>query len=110
MRSQPPQRGRWRILEVEQVVICTPDKDLTQMVQGERAVCLDRRKDAIIDEAAVEAKFGVSPESIPDYLALVGTPPMGYRGLPAGGRSRRPKRCTGTKELRICRWRSPTGT
>ena len=58
--------------EVEQVVICTPDKDLAQMVQGERAVCLDRRKDAIIDEAAVEEKFGVSPQSIPDYLALVG--------------------------------------
>ena len=71
--------------EVEQVVICTPDKDLTQMVQGERAVCLDRRKDAIIDEAAVEAKFGVSPESIPDYLALVGDAADGIPGIARWG-------------------------
>ena len=71
--------------EVEQVVICTPDKDLTQMVQGERAVCLDRRKDAIIDEAAVEAKFGVSPQSIPDYLALVGDAADGIPGIARWG-------------------------
>ena len=71
--------------EVEQVVICTPDKDLAQMVEGERAVCLDRRKDAIIDEAAVEAKFGVSPESIPDYLALVGDAADGIPGIARWG-------------------------
>ena len=71
--------------EVEQVVICTPDKDLTQMVQSERAVCLDRRKDAIIDEAAVEAKFGVSPEAIPDYLALVGDAADGIPGIARWG-------------------------
>ncbi len=71
--------------EVEQVVICTPDKDLAQMVQGERAVCLDRRKDAIIDEAAVEAKFGVSPQSIPDYLALVGDAADGIPGIARWG-------------------------
>ena len=71
--------------DVEQVVICTPDKDLTQMVQGERAVCLDRRKDAIIDEAAVEAKFGVSPQSIPDYLALVGDAADGIPGIARWG-------------------------
>ena len=71
--------------EVEQVVICTPDKDLAQMVEGERAVCLDRRKDAIVDEAAVEAKFGVSPESIPDYLALVGDAADGIPGIARWG-------------------------
>ena len=71
--------------EVEQVVICTPDKDLTQMVQSERAVCLDRRKDMVIDEAAVESKFGVSPESIPDYLALVGDAADGIPGIARWG-------------------------
>ena len=71
--------------EVEQVVICTPDKDLAQMVQGERAVCLDRRKDVIIDEAAVVAKFGVSPQSIPDYLALVGDAADGIPGIARWG-------------------------
>ena len=57
---------------MEQVVICTPDKDLAQMVQGNRVVLLDRRRNIILDEAGVQEKFGVLPESIPDYLALVG--------------------------------------
>ena len=70
---------------VEQVVICTPDKDLAQCVQGSRVVQLIRRTRAIIDEAAVIAKFGVSPENIPDYLALVGDSADGYPGLPGWG-------------------------
>ena len=66
---------------VEQVVICTPDKDLTQCVQGARVVQLIRRTGAILDEAGVIAKFGVPPETIPDYLALVGDSADGYPGL-----------------------------
>src|SRR3984885_6683218 len=70
--------------EVEQVIICTPDKDLGQCVQGTRIVQLDRRKNALIDEGGVTAKFGVGPRSIPDYLALVGDSADGFPGL-AGG-------------------------
>lgn len=70
---------------VEQVVICTPDKDLAQCVQGSRVVQLIRRTGVIIDDAGVLAKFGVSPESIPDYLALVGDSADGYPGLPGWG-------------------------
>jgi 5'-3' exonuclease len=70
---------------VEQVVICTPDKDLAQCVQGSRVVQLIRRTGAILDEAGVIAKFGVSPETIPDYLALVGDSADGYPGLPGWG-------------------------
>lgn len=70
---------------VEQVVICTPDKDLAQCVQGSRVVQLIRRTGVILDEAGVIAKFGVAPESIPDYLALVGDSADGYPGLPGWG-------------------------
>ena len=70
---------------VEQVVICTPDKDLSQCVQASRVVQLIRRTGVTIDEAGVIAKFGVSPESIPDYLALVGDSADGYPGLPGWG-------------------------
>jgi 5'-3' exonuclease len=70
---------------VDQVVICTPDKDLGQCVQGKRIVQLDRRKDLLIDEAGVVAKFGVSPGSIPDYLALVGDSADGFPGLSGWG-------------------------
>ncbi len=70
---------------VEQVVICTPDKDLSQCVQGSRVVQLIRRTGSTIDEAGVIAKFGVPPESIPDYLALVGDSADGYPGLPGWG-------------------------
>jgi 5'-3' exonuclease len=70
---------------VDQVVICTPDKDLGQCVRGGRVVQLDRRKGAVFDEAAVTAKFGVVPSSIPDYLALVGDSSDGYPGLPGWG-------------------------
>ena len=70
---------------VERVIICTPDKDLGQCVRGTRVVQLDRRKRITLDEAGVVRKFGVSPESIPDYLALVGDAADGYPGLPGWG-------------------------
>jgi 5'-3' exonuclease len=70
---------------VERVIICTPDKDLAQCVQGNRVVQLNRRTRVILDEAGVVRKFGVSPESIPDYLALVGDSADGYPGLRGWG-------------------------
>jgi 5'-3' exonuclease len=70
---------------VEQVIICTPDKDLGQCVTGRRVVQLDRRKNVMLDEAGVKAKFGVGPASIPDYLALVGDSADGFPGLPGWG-------------------------
>lgn len=70
---------------VEQVRIVTPDKDLGQCVVGTRVVQYDRRKDEVIDEAAVTEKFGVPPTSIADYLALVGDSADGYPGLPGWG-------------------------
>jgi 5'-3' exonuclease len=70
---------------VERVVICTPDKDLAQCVRGTRIVQLNRRTRVTLDEAAVIKKFGVSPASIPDYLALVGDSADGYPGLPGWG-------------------------
>ena len=70
---------------VEQVVICTPDKDLAQCVEGSRVVQLVRRTGITLDEARVIAKFGVPPASIPDYLALVGDSADGYPGLPGWG-------------------------
>ena len=70
---------------VRQVLICTPDKDLSQCVVGTRVVQLDRRRDVLRDEAGVVAKFGVKPQSIPDYLALVGDSADGYPGFPGWG-------------------------
>jgi len=70
---------------VEQVVICTPDKDLAQCVDGARVVQLNRRTGVTCDEAGVIQKFGVPPASIPDYLALVGDSADGYPGLPGWG-------------------------
>ena len=70
---------------VDQIVICSPDKDLTQMVRDRRVVCLDRRRGITLDEAGVVAKFGVPPGSIPDYLALVGDSADGIPGLPGWG-------------------------
>jgi 5'-3' exonuclease len=70
---------------VDQVVICTPDKDLGQCVSGRRVVQLDRRKGAVVDEDGVWAKFGVGPASIPDYLALVGDSADGFPGLAGWG-------------------------
>src|SRR5262245_44784343 len=70
---------------VARVVIYTPDKDLAQCVRGTRVVQYIRRTRSIRDEAGVMAKFGVSPQSIPDYLALVGDAADGYPGLPGWG-------------------------
>ena len=70
---------------VEQVIICTPDKDLAQCVRGTRVVQLNRRTRITYDEAGVVQKFGVPPPSIPDYLALVGDSADGYPGLPGWG-------------------------
>ncbi|MGH9322024.1 MAG: 5'-3' exonuclease [Vicinamibacteria bacterium] len=66
---------------VEQVVIASPDKDLTQCVRGSRVVVWDRRRGIVLDEEGVRAKFGVSPESIPDFLALVGDAADGLPGI-----------------------------
>jgi 5'-3' exonuclease len=70
---------------VGQVLICTPDKDLGQCVAGTRVVQLDRRKDIVRDEAGVVAKYGVSPESIPDYLGVVGDSADGFPGISGWG-------------------------
>jgi len=70
---------------VDQVVVCTPDKDLAQCVRGDRVVQLDRRTRAVRDEAGVLQKFGVPPASIPDWLALVGDSADGFPGLPGWG-------------------------
>lgn len=70
---------------VDQIIICTPDKDLAQCVSGTRIVQLNRRTRVTLDEAGVIRKFGVAPASIPDYLALVGDAADGYPGLPGWG-------------------------
>ena len=70
---------------VHQVRILTPDKDLGQVVSGRRVVQVDRKNDVIIDEKAVQTKFGVGPASIIDYLALVGDSADGFPGLPGWG-------------------------
>ncbi|MBW2374596.1 MAG: flap endonuclease [Deltaproteobacteria bacterium] len=70
---------------VQQVVICSPDKDLCQCVRGDEVVTLDRRREIVLDEEGVRDKFGVSPESIPDYLALVGDAADGIPGIPRWG-------------------------
>jgi 5'-3' exonuclease len=75
---------RW-VEDVEQVVIATPDKDLNQLVIGDRIVTYNRREQKVLDEAAVVEKFGIHPESIPDYLALVGDTADGVPGLPGWG-------------------------
>ena len=78
--------ARFRDLpEVDQVVLCSPDKDLAQAVVGDRVVAWDRRRDVVLDEAGVAAKFGVSPASIPDWLALVGDSADGFPGLSGWG-------------------------
>ena len=71
---------------VEQVVIASPDKDLTQCVRGTRVVVWDRMRKIVLDEAGVRAKFGVPPEAIPDYLALVGDSADGFPGISGWGR------------------------
>jgi len=75
---------RW-VEDVEQVVIATPDKDLNQLVIGSRIVTYNRREQKLLDEPAVVEKFGIHPESIPDYLALMGDAADGVPGLPGWG-------------------------
>lgn len=70
---------------VEQVLICTPDKDLGQCVLGKRVVQVDRMRNIVRDEDGVVAKFGVKPQSIPDFLAVVGDSADGFPGLPGWG-------------------------
>ncbi|MBI2762741.1 MAG: flap endonuclease [Chloroflexi bacterium] len=70
---------------VERILICTPDKDMAQLVEGERVVLLDRRRRITYDEAGVWEKWGVAPTSIPDWLALVGDSSDGFPGLPGWG-------------------------
>ncbi len=78
--------SRWRKeQQVEQIVLCSPDKDLAQCVQGTRVVCLDRRREHILDEQGVIAKFGVPPSSIADWLALVGDRADGIPGIKGWG-------------------------
>ena len=77
---------QWQdVSDVEQIIICSPDKDLAQMVIGTRVVLLDRRRRITIDEEGVKDKFGVLPDSIPDYLALVGDAADGIPGIPKWG-------------------------
>lgn len=71
--------------KVKQVFICTPDKDLSQCVVDKRVVQLDRRRNAVRDEAGVVEKFGVTPQSIPDYLAVVGDAADGFPGVRGWG-------------------------
>ena len=70
---------------VDQVVLCSPDKDLAQAVVGDRVVAWDRRRDLVLDEDGVIRKFGVPPASIPDWLALVGDSADGFPGIPGWG-------------------------
>ena len=70
---------------VEQIVICSPDKDLTQLVKQDSIVCWDRRRELVYNETAVLEKYGVAPASIPDWLALVGDAADGIPGIPAWG-------------------------
>jgi len=70
---------------VDQILICSPDKDLAQLVSGDKIVCWDRRREIIINEAGVVEKYGVLPSSIPDWLALVGDSADGYPGIPGWG-------------------------
>jgi 5'-3' exonuclease len=71
--------------QVERILICTPDKDLAQCVTGDRVVQFDRMRNIQRNEAAVIEKWGVKPESIPDYLAVVGDSADGFPGLPGWG-------------------------
>ncbi len=78
--------GAWRFSDdVDRVVILTPDKDLAQCVVGDRVVMFDRRREIVIDEDGVWEKWGVGPESIPDYLGLVGDTADGFPGVPSWG-------------------------
>ena len=70
---------------LEQIVVCSPDKDMAQLVIGDEIVCWDRRREIVYNDAAVFEKYGVRPASIPDYLALVGDSADGYPGVAGWG-------------------------
>ena len=70
---------------VERIVVCTPDKDMAQLVRGDHIVLWDRRRGIVYDEAGVREKWGVAPPSIPDWLAVVGDSSDGYPGIPGWG-------------------------
>lgn len=74
-----------KVKSVDQIIICSVDKDLTQMVDGDRVICWDRRREITLNEKGVTEKFGVPPESIPDFLALVGDSADGYPGIQGWG-------------------------
>jgi 5'-3' exonuclease len=74
-----------RAASVEQILVCSPDKDLAQLVSGKQVVCWDRRREIVINEAGVIEKYGVRPASIPDWLALVGDSADGFPGVPGWG-------------------------
>lgn len=74
-----------KVKSVELIVICSVDKDLTQMVDGDRVICWDRRREILLNDKGVTEKFGVGPESIPDFLALVGDSADGYPGIQGWG-------------------------
>ncbi len=78
--------ARWSVASsVERILICSPDKDFAQCVEGDRIVLWDRMRDKIIDEAGVAEKWGVSPASIPDLLAMMGDSADGIPGIPRWG-------------------------
>lgn len=87
--------ARWAD-EVEQVLVCTPDKDLAQTVRGQRVVLWDRRRELVYDEAGVQEKWGVPPGAIPDLLALRGDDQDGLLGVPGWGQK--------TAAAALCRW------
>ena len=97
------------LIEVDQILICSPDKDLAQMVKGDSVVCYDRRRGSVIDEAGVIAKFGVPPASIPDLLALTGDAAEVYPAFPDGGPRRQPKSLPITGVSRIYQMIPPIG-
>jgi 5'-3' exonuclease len=71
--------------EVERILVCTPDKDMAQLVDDSRVILWDRRRGLTYDDAGVRTKWGVGPASIPDWLALVGDSSDGFPGLPGWG-------------------------
>ncbi len=83
--SRPRPGGSATDPAVEKILVCTPDKDMAQLVVDERIVLWDRRRDLTYDDAGVRAKWGVAPTSIPDWLAVVGDSSDGYPGIPGWG-------------------------
>jgi 5'-3' exonuclease len=99
---------------VTQIVICSPDKDLAQLVKGSRVVCWDRRRNIFYDENAVIEKYGVPPASIPDWLALVGDSADGYPGILGWGAKSAATVLSTWRHLEAIpenhhQWRLPTG-